>query len=295
MRGIYPMLYAFFDEGGALRRDAFAPQVEAAIANGADGVAVLGLGTEGPQLTAAERGQVVDWVAESLNGRIPLAVTVSGATIDEQADFARYARRCGAAWLILQPPPRQMPDSELRAFFGRVADRLDCAVAVQNAPQFLGYGLSISDLLALHVAHPNICAVKAETSAVEMRDLVQSFDGRLAAFNGRAGLELTDNLRAGVAGMIPGVETLDLQVRCAKLMAQGREEEAESIYRCVLPAVTFIMQGVAHFVTYGKYLASLRLGLEGGMRNRTGLSVKSFGEEIAARFARDLGALSVSV
>ena len=43
--GTYPMLYAFFDEGGRLRREAFTRQIGASINSGAAGIAVLGLGT----------------------------------------------------------------------------------------------------------------------------------------------------------------------------------------------------------------------------------------------------------
>jgi dihydrodipicolinate synthase/N-acetylneuraminate lyase len=43
---VYPVLHAFFGQGGELLRAAYLRQVEAAISAGANGVAVLGLGTE---------------------------------------------------------------------------------------------------------------------------------------------------------------------------------------------------------------------------------------------------------
>ena len=43
--GIYPMLYAFFDESGALDRSACRMQVDACIAAGAHGLAIGGLAT----------------------------------------------------------------------------------------------------------------------------------------------------------------------------------------------------------------------------------------------------------
>ena len=41
--GMYPMLYAFFDDANRLRRKAHTRQIEAALKSGASGVAVLGL------------------------------------------------------------------------------------------------------------------------------------------------------------------------------------------------------------------------------------------------------------
>lgn len=290
-RGVYPMLYAMFDEGGRLRRDAVAAQVEAAVAAGADGVAVLGLGTEGRRLDEAERRELVGWLAEDLAGRLPFAVTVGGADPAEQAAFARFACDAGAAWVLLQPPPERVEDAELITFFGAVAERVDGPVGIQNAPEFLGYGLDIDGLVALNRAHPNVTVVKAETSAVEVDRLVQRLEGRMAVFNGRAGLELVDNLRAGAAGMIPGIETVDLQAACVSAFGRGDTAGAENLYAHMLPTLAFIMQGVDHFVRHGKLIAALRLGLELAPQARSGPEPSSFGRAAALRFSRHLGPL----
>ena len=57
IRGTYPMLYAFFGADGAVLRNGFARQIEAAVAVGASGVAVLGLATEVSKLSRAEQRQ----------------------------------------------------------------------------------------------------------------------------------------------------------------------------------------------------------------------------------------------
>ena len=62
-RGVYPMLYAFFDRSGSLDRGAMRAQVEHCLAEGAHGIAALGLGTEVSKLTPGERRAVVSWVA----------------------------------------------------------------------------------------------------------------------------------------------------------------------------------------------------------------------------------------
>ena len=75
-QGVWPILYAFFDETGALDRAAMRMQVDACVRGGAHGIAVMGLATEVGKLDVRERRQIIDWVAEDLNGRLPLAVTV---------------------------------------------------------------------------------------------------------------------------------------------------------------------------------------------------------------------------
>ena len=119
--GVYPMQYAFFTRQGGLDREAMRRQVEASIAGGAHGLAVLGLATEVNKLSAEERRTLVDWVTCDVSGRVPVAVTVAGATVEEQAALAEYARAAGANWVILQPPPeRGLPEQHYVEFFSRV-------------------------------------------------------------------------------------------------------------------------------------------------------------------------------
>lgn len=285
------MLYAFFGADGGLRRDAFARQIDCAVAVGAAGVAVLGLGTEVGKLSRAEQRQAVDWVAADVAGRVPFAVTVADGNVSDMIDSARFAAAQGASWLILQPPRPPITGPQLMAYFGAVAAAVDMPMAIQNAPEFLGVGLTPAELLALHEAHPNICIVKAESSAVGVARMIDHVHGRMAVFNGRAGLELTDNFRAGVDGMIPGMDTIDLQVAVERAMRAGDEAGAEALYAQMLPAVTFAMQGLAHLVLYGKHIAALRLGLDPSHGRNPCDTATPQGLQWAARMAETLGPL----
>lgn len=291
-RGIHPMLYAFFNAGGKLDRDATRRQVRAYIRNGAHGVAVLGLGTEVNKLSDAERRQLVEWVAEELDGRLPLGVTVNAATVEAQVEFARFAQSHGASWVILQPPPeRNVGDDFLVRFFGAVADRVDLPVAIQNAPEYIGVGLTPEGVNTLARNHPNFRILKGEGPVISIRRFIEQAQGRVAVLNGRGGLELTDNLRAGCAGMIPATDTFDRQVKIFDLFAAGREQEAEAVYRETLPAIVFVMQSLDSLHCYGKRLAALRLGI-GEVHDRApGLTPEKFGLECTRRFAEALGPL----
>jgi 2-keto-3-deoxy-L-arabinonate dehydratase len=289
--GTYPMLYAFFGGAGELLREPFERQVDAAIASGASGIAVLGLGTEVAKLGREERRTAVEWVIDAVGGRLPVAVTIAESNIADMIESARFARTTGASWIILQPPRPPASASDLVKFFGAVAESVDCPIGIQNAPEFLGIGLSPTELLALHSAHPNVEVVKAESSAVTVAKVIETISGRMKVFNGRAGLELTDNFRAGVDGMIPGIETIDLQVGVEKAMRAGDGAKAEALYRQALPALTFIMQGLAQFVLYGKLIAAYRLGLAPSANRLPSDTATEMGAAWARRFAAELGPL----
>ena len=266
-RGVYPMLYAFFDAAGRLDRGAMRAQVDYCVASGAHGIAALGLGTEVSKLEPEERRLVMEWAAEDLGGRLPLAITVFGATPEEQIDFVRAAAARGADWVILQPPRTGGPinEDQLVDFFGAVADAAPVAVAIQNAPQYIGVGLSGAGLDRLSRDHPNVRLLKAEGSAVETRALIELTENRMAVFQGRGGMELTDVLRAGCVGMIPSVESCHIQARIFELMRSGcaqDEAEAERLYAQLAPLIVFLMQSVEQFLCYGKRLAAARVGIK---------------------------------
>ena len=300
-RGVYPMLYAFFDADGRLDRAAMRAQVEHCVANGAHGVAALGLGTEVSKLDPEERRLIMEWAAEDLAGRLPLAITVFGATPAEQIAFVRAAAERGADWVILQPPqaPRAQAgapinEDQLIDFFGAVADASPVPVAIQNAPQYIGVGLSGAGLDRLSRDHPNVRLLKAEGSAVDTRSLIELTEGRIDVFQGRGGLEFTDVMRAGCVGLIPSVESCHVQSRMFELLQTGRAEDqaaAERLYAQLAPLIVFLMQSVGQFLCYGKRLTAQRIGIAEVHDRAPAQAPTRFGLECLARHAVGLDRL----
>lgn len=293
-RGIYPILYAFFRQDGRLDEAAMRQQARRCLAGGAHGLAVLGLATEVNKLSAPEKRHVVRWAAEEVEGRVPLAVTVAESTVEDAASFVLDAADAGAAWCILQPPPvRGLAEREYIAWYGRVAERVAAhhpiPLGIQNAAAFIGVGLSNTGIATLARNHGNVRLVKAEDSAVDVRALIEATEGKLTVFNGRAGLELPDCLRAGCAGMIPAPECADVQARIFDLMAAGDEEGAEALYASVAPMIAFAMQGVPMFLCYGKRMTAWRMGLPEVVDRPPALQPTRFGLACARRFADRLG------
>src|SRR5579872_3659816 len=145
--GVYPMLFAPFDGSDRLDRAGLGLQIDAMIAHGVHGIAVLGLASEGNKLSSDERRQLVEWTAELIAGRKPFCVTVLDASPQGQIDAVRAAGALGAGWVILQPPPvRGVGEAALVRYFGQVADKAEVPVAIQVAPEYLGVGMSAAGL-----------------------------------------------------------------------------------------------------------------------------------------------------
>ncbi len=290
--GIHAILYALFDAQERLDRDAMRRQVQVCLAAGVHGMAALGLATEVGKLSEAERRCIMDWAAEDTEGRVPLALTICGASVAEQTAQVRHAEGVGADWVILQPPMvGTYGAAEYIRFFGRVADTTSLPVAIQNAPAFMGRGLSTADIADLVRQHPNIRLVKGEGPVADIAGLIAATEGRLPVFNGRAGMELVDNFRIGCQGLILAPDCIDHAVRAYEAWRRGDEAGAETAYRRMLPAVVFTMQGLENLICYGKRLFGLRAGLD--IHDRApALRPNDAGLAMTRRFAADLGEMT---
>ena len=137
----------------------------------------------------------------------------------------------------------------------------------------------------------NFTLLKGESSALAIGRTIEETAGRLAVFNGRGGLELPDNLRAGCAGLIPGAEGCGVQARIFELMRSGSEaeaDEADRLYADILPLLVFLMQSLDTILCYGKRLLAHRLGL-GAVHDRApALAPQEFGLAALMRHAAAL-------
>lgn len=284
MKGIHAVLFAFFDEGGALDRDAMRAQVRAVAAIGVDGIVTLGLATEVGKLTLAERLKLVEWLAEDAEG-LPFAVTLTGNSVGEQRALLHAAESAGAALAILQPPlVGSYGAGVLLDFFAAVGEGAKIALAVQNAPQFLGRSLAAADLIALRERLPMLTHVKAEVSATELAAFIAGVGEGFTVLNGRGGLEMTDGLRAGARGFVVAPDVAPGVVECWQAWQRGDREGAEAAYRRFLPAAVFGMQSLEHLATYGKRIFARRAGLT--VHDRAPALVPSqFGLALAERWA----------
>ncbi|MBN9446057.1 MAG: dihydrodipicolinate synthase family protein, partial [Bosea sp.] len=257
--GIHAIAFALFDAQERLDRAAMKRQTEICLGLGVHGMAALGLATEVSKLSLAERRTVIDWVAEDVAGKVPLALTMFGGSVAEQVEQVQAAEAAKADWVILQPPMvGSFGAAEYIRFFGRIAEATSLPVAIQNAPAYMGRGLSSEDIRELVRQHPNICLIKGEGPATDIQQLISVTEGRLPVMNGRGGLELADNLRAGCVGLLLAPDTIDYALRAYNRFLAGDAEGAEEAYREVLPAIVFIMQSIESLLCYGKHIFGAR-------------------------------------
>ncbi len=291
-KGIYPILYAFFNEDGSLNRPNFQRQIEACLAAGAHGIAILGLVTEVGSLTSDERKTLIDWTVEAVCGHVPVAVTIAGASVEAQIEQALYAQDAGASWMVLQPPLGRTPASEeLLEFFSKVMQEVSIPVGIQNAPEYIGCGLQTPHMIELARRHPHFTVMKGEGPVITVKPYVEGLKGQVSVFNGRGGVELYDNLKAGCAGLVPAPDCADVQIKLYNAFMAGEFEAAQVCYHALLPYAVYSVQNIATAVYYGKRMFAERLGLEDATRCRAyDLHEDPFFMEAGRTWAKHFGA-----
>jgi 4-hydroxy-tetrahydrodipicolinate synthase len=162
-------------------------------------------------------------------------------------------------------------------------------VAIQNAPAYFGRGLTAAELAQLFEKHPNLRIIKGEGPAVDIAALVETVGARVPVFNGRGGLEMTDSLRAGCAGLILAPDLVDRAAQCFAAFADGDEARAEAIYAGSLPGIVFIMQSLETLILYGKRIFAQRAGLGEVFDRAPAARPTAFGLAAADRLARRYG------
>ena len=235
------MIYAFFGPDGRLDRSAMRRQMEAFVHSGVHGIAVLGIVTEFNKLDVNERRTIIEWSAEDLAGRLPLAVTINEPSVGGQIEIARLAAEVNADWLILQPPiNRNVPESELVGFLGKVADAATLPVAIQKTPLISTSRLSFDALNDLRRNHGNIVLLKGEGPIEYVRSAIEETDGAFRVFNGRGGFRaasIFDWLRRS----FPTPDCADVLAQVYDLFRQGdataeprRKSCMRAFFRCSL-------------------------------------------------------------
>jgi 4-hydroxy-tetrahydrodipicolinate synthase len=291
-RGVYPILYAFYDRNGRIDDGLMRLQVDKCIAAGAHGIAVLGLVTEVHKLDVNERRHVVEVVGRAIGGRVPYAVTVGEPSVHGQIEFAKLAQDRGASWVILPPPAvKGYAEFEYTRFLGQVADALDVPVAVQNNPVNMEVSLSNASLLRLRDEHPNITMLKGEGPALAVAELIKASEGRYAVFAGHGGKEYISNMLSGCVGLIPAPDCLDQQLRLHQLLVDGRIEQAEALHARLLPLVLFMTNSVPNLLCYGKRLFAERIGIAEVHARAPEVQPTAFGLAEVRRMTRGWGPL----
>ena len=147
------------------------------IANGTDAIIACGTTGEAATLTEKEHCDVLAFVAEKVNGRIPVIAGTGSNDTKTAVMLSKAAQRSGAdALLTVTPYYNKTSQAGLIKHFNVIADSVDLPVILYNVPSRTGCNIKPKTYAEL-CKHPNIRAAKEASGDISQVALIRSLCG----------------------------------------------------------------------------------------------------------------------
>lgn len=155
------------------------------IAEGTDGIVIVGTTGESPTVAVDEHCELIRASVEHAAGRIPVIAGTGANSTAEAVELARFAQQAGAVAHLSVVPYYNRPTQEgLYRHFRTIAEAVELPLILYNVP-----GRTVADLAndtTLRLAEiPNIIGVKDATGSIDRNcDLIERAPDGFALYSG---------------------------------------------------------------------------------------------------------------
>ena len=214
---VTPML-----EDGALDLDAFRNLLDWHIAQGTDGIVVVGTTGESPTVDNEEHWLLIKTAVDHVAQRIPVIAGTGANSTREAIAHSRHAKQMGADYSLSVVPYYNKPTQEgLYLHFKAIAEAVEIPQILYNVP-----GRTVADMqndTVLRLAQvPNIVGIKEATGNMERAaDLIRRKPADFLVFSGDDGTCLPLMLLGGdgVISVTANVAAKAMHEMCAAALA----------------------------------------------------------------------------
>ena len=172
-------------EDGSLDLDAFRKLLDWHVAEGTDGIVVVGTTGESPTVDFDEHHLLIKTAVEHARGRVPIIAGTGANSTREAIELSAYAKQAGADASLSVVPYYNKPTQEgLYPHFRAIAEAVDIPQIVYNVP-----GRTVADLQTETMVRlaqvPNIIGLKDATANLERgAELLRQLPSRVSVFSG---------------------------------------------------------------------------------------------------------------
>jgi 4-hydroxy-tetrahydrodipicolinate synthase len=172
-------------EDGRLDMARFRELIDWHVAEGTDGIVVVGTTGESPTVDFDEHKELIRVAVDHAKGRIPIVAGTGGNSTAEAVELTESAKKAGATACLSVVPYYNKPTQEgLYRHFRKVAESVDLPMILYNVP-----GRTVADLgndTAMRLAQvPGIIGIKDATANIERgTDLVKRAPRGFAVYSG---------------------------------------------------------------------------------------------------------------
>jgi 4-hydroxy-tetrahydrodipicolinate synthase len=177
---VTPML-----DDGKLDLPRFRSLIDFHIAEGTDGIVVVGTTGESPTVNFDEHKELIRLAVEYAGGRIPIIAGTGANSTVEAIELTASAKKAGAAACLSVVPYYNKPSQEgLYRHFRAIAEAVDIPTILYNVPGRTVADLANDTVLRLSEV-PNIVGIKDATANIERgTDLLRRVPKEFAVYSG---------------------------------------------------------------------------------------------------------------
>jgi 4-hydroxy-tetrahydrodipicolinate synthase len=207
------------------------------IAEGTDGIVIVGTTGESPTVSVEEHCELIKVAVEHTAKRIPIIAGTGGNSTSEAIELTQYAKRVGADASLQVVPYYNRPTQEgMYQHFKKIAEAVDLPVILYNVP-----GRTVADMAnetALRLAQvPGVIGIKDATGNIGRgTDLLRLAPKSFAVYSGddATAMALMFCGGKGNISVTANVAPRAMHELCVAAMA-GNIEEATRINNKMLP------------------------------------------------------------
>jgi 4-hydroxy-tetrahydrodipicolinate synthase len=172
-------------EDGALDLAAFRKLIDWHVAEGTDGIVVVGTTGESPTVDFDEHKELIRIAVQHSRGRIPIIAGTGGNSTAEAIELTASAKQNGATACLSVVPYYNKPTQEgMYLHFRKIAETVDLPMILYNVP-----ARTVADMLndtVLRLAQvPGIIGIKDATANIERAtDLIRRMPRNFAIYSG---------------------------------------------------------------------------------------------------------------
>lgn len=172
-------------EDGSLDFEGLRALLDWHIAEGTDGVVIVGTTGESPTVTVEEHSELVRVAAQHVAGRIPVIAGTGGNSTAEAIELTEFAKQAGVDASLQVVPYYNRPTQEgMAQHFTRIAEAVDLPVILYNVPGRTVADMS-NDTIVRLASVPGIVGVKDATGNIARgTELLRAVPKSFAVYSG---------------------------------------------------------------------------------------------------------------
>ena len=228
-RGIFPALYACYDEDGKVSADRTKALTKYLMDKGVQGLYVGGSSGECIYLSKEDRKKTLEAVMEAAGGKLVIIAHVACNNTEDSRELAAHAESLGVDAIASIPPIYfHLPEHAIAKYWNDISDAApNTDFIIYNIPQLAGTSLTLS-LLREMKKNPRVIGVK--NSSMPVQDIQFFRDEGVIVFNG-PDEQLISGLAMGAVGGIGGTYGAmpELYLKIFALFSERKMEEAREV------------------------------------------------------------------